>query len=234
MTSPLQHGFPDWGRQSAGSDILVAYEVGTNITGSTDYGPFFVGDSPYLYVSHSAAVATNLSIAWFADAALTQSLFGDVITTASGGEAQQCIPVRGPWVRFRAERSAYPGIHNLRVYRVPTPFNVYAGTDGENNLIEENGTAVGAGATSTFNATSTRGGWIWWKGILEAAASTRILLLSVDFTGATHLLDYGSQDAGGTGRMILAPALPLRVTVFNNDAVPRNAYVSVAHHPFYP
>lgn len=234
MTTPLAHGFPDWGRQSGRSDILVAHQTGVNLTGSTDYGPYFVGDSPYLYVDHSAAVATNLGIAWFADEAMTLSLFGDVITTASGGEAKQCIPVRGPWVRFHAERSAYPGTHNLRVYKVSSPFNVYAGTDGENNLIDEQGTAVGAGATATYNATSTRGGWIWWKGLLEAAASTRILLLSVDFTGATHILDYGSQDSGGTGRMVFAPALPLRVTVFNNDGVARNAYVSVVHHPFYP
>lgn len=234
MTSPLAHDFSDWGRHQGNANILVEYQSGTNIVAATNYGPHFVGDSPYLYVSHSAAVATNLGVAWFADEAATQTLFGDVLTTATGGEVQQCIPVRGPFVRFTAERSAYPGTHNLRVYKVPSPFNVYSGTDGETNLIDVDGTSVAAGGTSTFNATNTRGGWVYWRGVLEAAASTRIRLLAVDFTGTTHLIDYCNQDLGGSGRMVLVPALPLRVVVFNNDAGNRDAYVSVVHHPFYP
>ncbi len=234
MTTPVAHGYPDWGRQSAKSDIEVLIMSGVSISGVTLSAVKFVGNMSYLYVRCSSASSMNVGISWFADEAATLSLFGDVVTTASGGDAVQCVPIRGPWVRFTFERGAYPGTINFQAYMTDVPFNVYAGTDGENNLIDVNATVVGAGATSTFNAIATRGNWVYWRGVLEAATSARILLLSVDFTGTTHLIDYANQDLASSGRMVLVPALPLRVTVFNNDGVGRDAFVSVVHHPFYP
>lgn len=232
MTTPVQQGQPDWLRQLASANIEIIRKS-ESISGLKTYGPLYVGNTPFIYLRADCATGMNVGVAWFADAAGTKSLFGDVVTTpAGGGDGKGCIPARGPFVKFTVERSAYPGTINLDAFAVPSRHNVYAGSDGENTLIEQDGVNVGIGATATYDATVTRWGRVYWRGVLEAATSSRIKLYAVDFTGATHLLDYCNQDLGSGGRMVLAPALPLRVTVFNNTAGILQAYVSVQHHPF--
>lgn len=234
MTNPLPvlQGAPDFLPQLASSNIQIIRKS-ESIAALTTYPILYVGNTPYMYVRTSAAVAMNLGIAFFADAAGTQSLFGDVVTTsATAADAMVCIPVRGPYVKFTVERGAYPGTINLDAFAVPSRFNVYAGTDGENTLIDTHSQVVGAGATVDIDATTVRSGRIFWRAVLEAATSVRIQLFAIDFTGTLHQLDYNSQDMSGTGRILYAPALPLRVRVFNNTASARDFYCSVVHHPF--
>ena len=234
MTQPVSHGYPDWGRQTAASDIVVVNSIGLNLTALTQTAIFFVGNLPYLYVRISSASSSNVGIAWFADAAGTISLFGDVVTASTGGDGTQCIPVRGPYVRFTLERGAYPGTVNFQAIMVSTPFAVYGGLSGENVLIEVDNVSVAAAATLTVDATSTRGGWIHWGCDIFNAAFFFARLYAVDFGGTAHLLHTIYRPGTQVGGMMLAPALPLRVVLNNNDGVAHFVSSSVAHHPFYP
>lgn len=230
--TPLGHGYPDWGRQTAASDIQVVNSVGLNLTGLTQLGVFPVHNLPYLYVRTDSASSTNLGLAWFADSAATISLTGDTITTAVGGSAIQCVPVRGPFVKLTIERGAYPGTVTVQVFMVPKPFNAYAGTAGETNLIESNAVAIAGPGLLQLNATETRGGRIFWNGEIENAAAMIIRLYAVDFAGTTHLIDFTRENGRSMPRMIFAPALPLRVDLQNLDGVAHNSFCVVTHHPF--
>lgn len=232
MTTPLSHGFPDWGRQRAASDINILTLSSVNLVASTVYGPFFVGNMPYLYLRFDSASSMNVGIAWFADAAATQSLFGDVATTATGGECVVAIPVRGPYVRFTVGRGAYPGTVSVQAYMTPTRFNVYSGTDGETNLITIDGSTINAGATSTVNATSTRAGRVHWDATLVLGVVYLVRLYAVDFVGTLHLLGVIDSNTGRGGGVLYVPALPLRVLFSNFDGANKTAYLSVVHHPF--
>lgn len=231
MTQPVSHGFPDWGRQLAASDIVIQNSLGLNLTALTQTAVYFVGNMPYMYIRLSSVAQAQVSIAWFADAAATISLFGDVMVTPLGSEATQCVPVRGPYVRFALERSAYPGTVNFQAIMVSTPFDVYAGTSGENVLISVRGQAVPGLTVVTSDAVATRWGWIYWKADYEAAGLYRHELFAVDFSGALHMLDFISNaNRAASGRVLPAPALPLRVISLNGDAAPNNLWVSVEHY----
>lgn len=234
MTTPITHGFRDFGRQTARADVQVFNSLGLNLVALTQTAVVFVGDIPYMYVRMSSTSSTNLGISWFADAAGTVSLFGDVMTTATGGEAIQCIPVRGPYVRFTLERGAYPGTVNFQAFMVPVPFNVYAGTDGENTLISVDGTVIPAGTAVAFDAINTRGGWIHWNAFLDGGTITLQRLYAVDFTGVQHLIAVADNGNAGAGSIAFAPALPLRILINNANVVDLSAFAVVTHHPFYP
>lgn len=234
LTSPVSHGFPDWNRSVAASDIQIFNNLALNLTGLTQTDVFFVGHMPYMYIRANSTSSVNVGVSWFADKAATISLFGDVITTTTGGEAIQSVPVRGPYVRFTLERGAYPGTIGFQALMTPVPFNAYSGTDGENTLISVDGTNVGAGVTSNFNATNTRGGWAYWHAHLETAAAFRIRLQAIDFTGVAHLIDIVPASVNQEGKMLFIPALPMRMQVFNADAVARTFFGTLVHHPFYP
>lgn len=228
---PVTQGTPDFLPQLASANIQILRKS-ESISALKTYPIVYVGNIPYMYIRISAAAAMNLGIAFFADAAGTQSLFGDVVTTSTtASDAMVCVPVRGPYVKFTVERGVYPGTINFDAFSVPSRFNVYAGTDGENTLIDVHPQAIAAGATVDINAITVRSGRIYFRAVLEASASARIQLFAVDFLGVEHMLDYSNQDMSSTGRLLYAPALPLRLRVFNNGAV-LNLYATVTHHPF--
>lgn len=236
MTIPVSHGFPDWGRQVAASDIEVIYLDTENIALQTIYpstDSFFVGAMPYLRVEQSAgAVRSQTTVRWWADTAQTKSLGADFVITPANGSAAQCVPVRGPYVSFVVDLSAYPNDHNLQVFMTPVPFAGISGPAGNNMLITVNGTAVAAGITNTANATVVRGGWAYWQGVFDAGTLGLISLLSVDFNNTARLLDVMGPTLSTQGREVFLPALPVRITAFNGDGVARNLYASVLHRPF--
>jgi len=229
---PVLQGAPDFLPQLASSNIQVIRKS-ESIAALTTYPIVYVGNIPYMYVRISAAVAMNLGIAWFADSAGSQSLFGDVVTTnATAADAIVCIPVRGPYVKFTVERGVYPGTINLDAFAVFSRFNVYAGTDGENILVSADGTSIAANSTASFLATTVRAGRISWTCEVENSASFLARLYCTDFTGTIHLLDAMREGARGMSRQTYAPALPLHVFVNNQVAAAHNAFVTVVHHPF--
>lgn len=234
MTNPIPvlQGQPDFLRQLASANIQILRKS-ESIAALTTYPIVYVGNSPFMYVRITAAVGMELGIAFFADAAGTQSLFGDVMfNPATSGDAIACIPIRGPYVKFTVDRAAYPGTINIDAFAVPSRFNVYSGTDGENTLISSDATSIGAGGSLTLNAGAVRAGRITFNAELEGAASFIARLYCDNFAGGATFLGVIRESNAARSIQLYAPALPLRVLIQNQTAAAHNSFCSVVHHPF--
>lgn len=120
MTSPVLHGFPDWNRQSAESDLVVFYKAAEALAGATTYGPFFVGGMPSLYLGFSGTGTRNrIQFSFYADQALTQLIDQDAVTTSQNGGFTGSITVFGPWVTITVEADTYPQTFNARCVMAP-------------------------------------------------------------------------------------------------------------------
>lgn len=234
MTSPVAHGYPDWNRAFAASDALVINQVGLAIPGSTTFGPFYVGNMPYLFVECVPTQRARVTLDWFADSAQTLALNNDVLISPVGGVITQCVPARGAFVTITVEVSVNPSNINLRVFMAPTPFAASAGLQGLNSLIAVDGTNVGAGVTVTFDTVETRGGWAYWHAHFENGVAFRIRLYSISFTGAQNLVDFIPASVNQEGKLLMIPATQMRIEAFNADAVVRTLWAVLLHHPFYP
>lgn len=120
MTSPVPHGYPDWARQSAESDMTVLYHVGEALAGATTLGPFFVGGMPYLYLAFSASGLRNrIQFSYYLDAAMTQLVDQDAVTISQNGGYTGSITVFGPYVTITIESSTYPQTYTAKVLMAP-------------------------------------------------------------------------------------------------------------------
>lgn len=234
MTTPTPHGFPDWGRQLAASDISLLNVNNVAIPGSRVDGPIFVGNMPYMYVHALCANQAEIVLDWFSDAAGTVPLERDQLVTGIGGDVTQCVPVAGPYVRITTNVSVNPSLTTLRMYMTSTPFAHFATTGGLNTLISIDNALLGGGATVVLNATAARGGWITWRVTAFNAATFLARLYAVNFAGAATLIDSINIPGFAGGGMMLAPAMPLRLSITNGDAGAHTYFATVVHHPFYP
>lgn len=232
MTTPVAHDNPDWGRGVAASDIVVTTLETVQINASTDTARVFVGNTPYISVFFvSGAVRGRVSLVWYTAATGGLAIGSDDVTAFNAAPALGAFAVRAPYVAFTIEQSAYPDFITLRVMNTYAPVGLASGL-ASIELIAVDGTVIGAGATTTLNATAVRWGWGFWHALFEEGLANRFRLYQVDFFGNTHLLDTVTDDEFGRGKVIPLPPAPVRVFAENFDAVGRELYVSVIHHPF--
>lgn len=231
MTTPVQHGHPDWGRTISAADIQVIRTTHVQVAAQDDLGTFFVGNLPYLWVRMSVnAGGAKLTLNWMdaptgGNILTTNEVHTRVTITATGP-----FVILGPWVQLVTETDAIPRTITMTVWQ-----SLDGGQDvtpGQGNiLITQNLTNVVAGTTVNFNPVRARWGWGYWHAHLEVAVSFRILLLAVDYLNATTLLDFVPASVQQPGQLILLPPMPVRLNVFNNDGVDRGLLAIVAAHP---
>lgn len=234
MTSPVAHGYPDWGRQRAASDILVLNLNNVAVAGTRADGPFFVGNMPYIHVTAFSGSRTQIVLDWYADAALTISLDRDVLVTPVALDVIQCVPVRGSYLQVTTNVSVNPSNTTVRIFMMPVPFASAAGTGGDNTLISVDNVLLGAGANAVIDAQTTRGGWIHWSAGAFNSPTFFSRLYAVNFAGGQLLLDTIYYPGNAGGGMVLAPSLPLRIDITNTDVAGHTYSANVHHHPFYP
>lgn len=229
---PVQQGNPDWGRQIAYGAIKILQRSAATASG-TSVGPIYAGNLPFMYVRLSSIQPTELGIAWFMDAAGTQSLFGDVITIdATAADAMVCIPVRGPYVKFTFLHAGVTPTINLDVFSVPSRFNVYTLDGGKNVLVSGMNVNLAGGANTTVRASTVRAGRAYWSADLVGGVNFTIYLLSFDYLGVSTILDVAKPANRASARYLFIPATPMGIQVFNQDAGAHDYQVSLLFHPF--
>lgn len=232
MTTPVTHDNPDWGRGLAGADILVTTMETVQITGPTDTARFFVGNTPYISVFFvSGAARGRVSLVWYTAQTGGTVVGADDVTAYNTATALGAFAVKGPYVAFTIEQSAYPDFITLRVVSTHAPIGLASGL-APIELISVDGTVIGAGANTTLNATAVRWGWGFWHGLFDDGAANRFRLYSLDFVGGQHLLDTMTDGGSRGGKVIPLPPAPVRIYVENFDGVARELFASVIHHPF--
>lgn len=213
---------------------LIVYRTGEALNGPQGVGgPFRIDGMPFLrvFLEGPAAVRARVTIRWWVDEAMNFSMGSDVATTPTGNNtARANFPCRGSWVDFVLEANAYPNAVSFHAFLTQEATSDNTGSNGTNHLIAIDGVAVGAGATSTNDANSTRPGpGFWFAGFDGAAAAGLIRLYMVSMAGALTILDAMGPDlaVNGSGKAIQIPAMPLRITATNGGGVARNLYAGV-------
>lgn len=237
MTQPIDHGYPDYGRFAAHSDVLLTSFIEDTLTAQKTYGPFFCGGLTNVALKGSPdAARAEYSLLWYNDNAGTILLGSDVMILRSASSSTLTFPVRGPWLQIQVNFSAYPNVHGMTAYTVPQT-SANTGTDGIGNWFLRQGlVAVGAASTSTINATTTYGGEAHMFSYC-GATSGNILVSTTDLAGAATGWFYTSDRAAGEAiinhRTIHVPPVPIQALFTNNDAVPRLFSLQLMGRPLH-
>lgn len=188
MTSPVLHGYPDFQRQSAESDISVLYLDTIVINGARTDGPLFVGGMQSLYVACTGSVTrTRVSFNFFLDKALTQPVDTDAIVVTAGGFYTGPVTVFGPYLQVVTEGSVYPNTVTVKILMAPGVQAATGPNGSAGELLHGNPTNVLATTTTTVLALPTWRGMAMCYAELPAVAS-EFNLEAVQFSGAARLL----------------------------------------------
>jgi hypothetical protein len=235
MTTPIQHDYPDWGRQSAVADIIVAQHVNQNFAGTVTDPIKFVGQYPYVHVkARSSLAGMMINLAWYLDEAGTIQIGDDWTQSLATQEIEVAFPVLAPYLKVSTSLTAYPNTATNVVSMTAVPQVPYGGGNGVNYLLSQaNGGPLAGGANVTLDASSVRGGEAYFEVDLLGATNFTAYLYAVDnFTGNVFLASSYAAVRAIRQRVFLPP-LPARVQIFNQDAGAHD-YRIFLHHKNIP
>lgn len=232
MTTPVAHDYPDWGRQQAASDILVASHSGVNLAAALVDPIRFVGQYPYVYVRGIGfAVPYSITLDWFYDNAGVNSAGFDVVNDRNVFDSQATFPVRAPFLRVTTELSAYPGLVSSFVHMTPTPLNIPVGSTPQNVLIDQlNGGPLGGGANTVVAAQAVRGGPAYFEADLLGATNFVMYLYTLNHLGGRSNLASVYPASRGHPRNLYLPPSTVEVQIFNQDAVAHDYRVLLSYN----
>jgi hypothetical protein len=227
MTSPLLHGFPDWARQSAESDISVYFASAVALPALATIGPLFVGGIPSLYLAYGGSgVRNRIQCSFYADAAATQLIDQDAITVGQNGAFTGYITVYGPWVTFTFEADSYPQTYNARVAMAPAARAATGANASAGQMLL--GAPLNVAAGTNVDVISS----ITWRGSAvlytesPAAAGARIDLFHRRFDGSLILIYHGLDSGRETVELALQPSIVL-ARVMNPAGAARDFYFAL-------
>lgn len=232
MTTPIAHGYPDWGRQSAASDIRVLEINGLqqNIP-TAGRGTFFVGNSPYIWIILSVDVGgLRLSLNWRDAASGGVLIASDAVDTLAGRSCDGPIAVKGPYLEIFTNVDLAGRVITVRIWHSRSVGQDHRANQ-HNGLIAIDAGNVNAGATQTFNPAAVRWGWGYWNTYISACAVGSMKLYALDYLGAVQLLGYWEAGFGPLATLLVLPPRPIQSVTFNGDAVARTYFISVYCHP---
>lgn len=217
MTAPVPHGYPDFGRFIAGADKLLAQESSVDIDASTTYGPYFVGDIPYVRFHFSDFVfAFDVVIVFYEDEAGLVTLGTEYFTTNALDVFDQAFPALGPFMKvfvipfqpnssfgytITAAHSLWHPSHATFLSWLPfsgADINYAVGTTNLDGRYVTPGPAVFHGHCST--------------------ALTRMDLQAIDAAGVPHHLCRILNANGLVAFPVQLPAAHLRLVITNGSA----------------
>lgn len=187
MTTPALHGYPDWGRQAAESDIEVYYVQNEVIAALTTHGPLFVGGIQALYLSFEGSATRNrIMFSYYLDAAMTKLVDNDGIVINGAGYYTGPIPVFGPYVVITLEASAYPATVSTRLSMASHPASASGGEGSAGRIIHGNPTTVpGVTTTTVFANASWRGAAVLYARL--PAVASELYLESLQLSGLVRI-----------------------------------------------
>lgn len=217
MTAPLPHGYPDWGRYQASADKSLWSVANVTIGVSTNYGPFFVGDVDFVRLYFLASTNHfNVSVKFYADAALTQFLMSDAVSVRQDDTYRRSIPVTGAYVLVQVSPSAAGSIFDARLTTLRHPARGNDGSDRDGVLITDIDGSYAVG-TTIVDATKVIPGPAVFYGHAKTA-STFLDLQVVNYVGTVLGLVRIINSTGPVSHLVYLPPQHVRIRVTNNSA----------------
>lgn len=237
MTQPISHGYPDYGRFEATSDVLLFGVTNVNINALTIYPRVFTGNLKYVMIYTGTNVTRkNVRLQWCDAETGGNTIAEDGLVQEAGRVENLVFPVLGPWLQLVVDLSAYADTHTLKVFSIPTGSSVVESLGVGTVLIQQALVAVAGGAV--FNSSAVR----LFAGEATLFTFTDGVVCSVhtqirNLAGTWTTLYISSNiPAGGPANQILPvmiPPVPVRLQFVNNDGVNRNFMGSLVGRPLH-
>lgn len=234
MTSPVSHGYPDFGRYRATADKVLIAQTAAVINAPQTLSRLFVGDTPYVFISLSPAVNHFHCRIDFYDAPSAGNRFsGQALSVRLNQAASWTIPVAGPWMEVILTANAYPATYTLRMDTAHVPYSGLAGEHDGNILLAANQNIL-AGASATVTAIRVWPGEAHW--FCESAVATWTARVeTLDYLGTATIIDEMRKTAAGDdGRQIFIPPISVQMVVTNQSAGAGTFRFAVVARPIEP
>lgn len=213
MTSPIVHGYPDWGRYTARATKEYLNTAPVAQPGPTMYGPFFVGDVDHLYLFFNPGASARVSLDFFLDDALAIFIDGHTVDCDTNVLFSRPLNVLGPWVRVTVEGAAYPLAYEIKLTMSSAPDQAFGDVPTKSILFNAQGINYAAGFT-TLTAPYVIPGDAFWQAMFPARAS-ELRLLALDMLGNTYLLGDLQGNATQPSLRVILPPMTIQMIVAN-------------------
>ena len=232
MTTPVQHGHPDWSRTVSASDILVL-DTGTvaQAAATVVHGRFFVGNLPYLWVRlFVGGGGARMRLHWYEDLAGGVAIAENLVDVLFPGVAEGPFAVLAPFVEVATLVDAAPRDVNARVWQGLQPSQTDTQLGGC-ALLSAFQSPVPGFTANTYNAVLVRWGWGHWTALFDLPASYYIRLNAVDYLGVQTLIGFIHSSNPHNGGVIVLPPQPIQIVALNNVAAGHVLTYAVLVHP---
>jgi hypothetical protein len=188
VTSPVLHGYPDWGRATPAADVVFYQQFGAVANGFTQLGPYFVGATPAVGIFFRAnGTAYRVQPTFWPDQAMSSYLGAQVLEFARGGvEYYGAIRTLGPWMTLDITPLVNGNTFDATVWAAPAPATIFP-NHGDPVLIEVPGQVIGIGATINVDATRIHTGMAHFY-LAQRVGTHNATLYSVDYLGTKRRL----------------------------------------------
>lgn len=218
MTSPVSHGYPDYGRFSARADKFIHSQANVVISAEQIYGPYFVGDVEYLGI-RVFGQTNNVSVhAEFLDTpSASFFLSARAFEVNQNCTLDRTILVMGPYVQFRVSPSAANTQFTLRAW---TSHASAAGdlSGAASPTLISFAQVIAAGGNFEADATRIWPGQALWS-VSASVAAWIFELRTVGYTGTiTNIAVHTRPAIDSDTFLVFLPAQQARIRVTNQAA----------------
>lgn len=230
MTAPVEHGYPDWGRQSGRQDVIYINDTDT-IAALKFYDPVFVGATPCIGIRFESIIrAATVYLTWMLDEAGTVTMHVEAFEIRNTGFLALQIVSGGPWLRVSVDPGAAVDLqYELKVWSAAQPRVLIATNGGQPKLLEAVATAVGAGATVTIQSLYTVPGLAHFQ-VLATPATWDGGITCDDITGTVHRIVTLNQTIGIQPQLVYLLGMPATFSIHNSTGVAGTFWFSLISH----
>lgn len=231
MTSPLLHGYPDYGRTSARSNILFHDIEDTDIDAQEVLTLRFCGDRGYIQFFFAADTGHfDVSFRYYVSPVGAGFTVTQKFSCRQGFSLQTSDPVKGASFDVVVTPSAANSAYRFQCWGTDVPSHQGVNDDWGNLLLSEDGTAIGAGATITQTIPNV---WPGPASFFAAATATSWVtrVQGINRTGAVRTIARITEAGPPGHHRLYLPRSTVRVQTTNNDGVGRNVFLFLSAHP---
>lgn len=217
MTVQTAHGYSDWGRFQAQADIEYYDDAPVNVDAVTNYGPFFVGDVPFIALRFDPLILSHKAELRFFSEVGAVNFFGSYEWhVRNGANVHQSVAVLGSWVQLRVTPSAAGSSFQARIVSAPTAGRIPGLGVNATALIQVSASAIAIGATNQAVAGNVWPGEAVWS-VRTSLATFEAYLEVDDYLNVSTIIDAFTETAVDRSRTVYLPAGRMRIRIVNTS-----------------
>lgn len=235
MTMPIGHGYPDYGRYQARTDIILDTETDTVIDVPDTRGRYFVGHVE-TYGLRFTPTVNHFAVAprFFDSQAGGNEFSSHNYSIRANGGIDIMAPTLGPWMQIDLTPSAAGATFSMRTWTGHSLGRSFRGQATDSILLSQVDPAVGAGATVNFDSGRVWPGMVHWH-VSTALAGWVAQLGVFDWAGVFTVIDQFDQAGGAKqSNLVFLPPVNARIAFQNTTGAAGAARVILAARPMGP